>query len=121
VLDACQYLGNGTALLSELCENNGVCGNGTESPGRYDCDCAEGYTGPNCRKRMSGFVYTCIYHYINLCSVSPNREALCYLDYMFATNIGNLNPLQSRTYRGCMHGQCGSRGEYVLLLSNCTK
>jgi len=65
VLDACEYVENGTVLSSPRCENDGNCVNGTKlPPGSFECDCPLGYRGQFCEEGMTGhspFYYTYIY------------------------------------------------------------
>ena len=51
VLDACEYMENGTSLSSPQCQNEGTCVNGSrsDSPGSFVCVCAQGFTGPFCQ------------------------------------------------------------------------
>jgi len=51
VLDACEFMKNGTSLSSARCQHNGNCVNGSrsESPGSFNCDCAKGFTGSFCQ------------------------------------------------------------------------
>ena len=59
VLDACEFMGNGTLLASPRCENNGNCVNGSmsDSPGSFVCVCATGYTGQHCQQSMTVFLH----------------------------------------------------------------
>jgi len=72
VLDACDYVENGTLLTSPRCKNNGNCVNGTrsDSPGSFGCDCAIGYRGQFCQEGLLGHLalviiystYVCLWH-----------------------------------------------------------
>jgi len=50
VLDACEFIENGTSLSSPHCQNEGTCVNGSrsDSPGSFNCLCLLGYTGTFC-------------------------------------------------------------------------
>ena len=51
VLDACEFMENGTSLSSPHCQNEGTCVNGSlsDSPGSFNCVCAPGFTGAFCQ------------------------------------------------------------------------
>jgi len=59
VLDACEFLENGTLLTSSRCKNNGNCANGTrsDSPGSFECNCPLGYTGQFCEEGVTGHIH----------------------------------------------------------------
>jgi len=87
VLDACDYVENGTLLTSPRCKNNGNCVNGTrsDSPGSFGCDCAIGYRGQFCQEGLVGHLalviiystYVCLWHQLIYSDKITYRGFLC--------------------------------------------
>ena len=60
VLDACEFIQNGTRVTSPRCQNNGRCVNGLISPGRFDCDCVPGFAGTYCEQSSTADLSLCL-------------------------------------------------------------
>jgi len=60
VLDACEFVENGTRVTSPRCQNNGNCVNGTTSasPGSFKCNCVPGFTGTHCERGSTNRLQT---------------------------------------------------------------
>jgi len=78
VLDACNFMENGTQLASSSprCENNGACVNGSRSDslGSFSCVCATGYTGQYCQQSTTGHHHFVIRTDLNLAKMLKNTS-----------------------------------------------
>jgi len=64
VLDACQYMSNGTSFTP--CQNDAICVNGTrpDMPGSFTCVCAVGFTGQFCEQGLTYLSTNSLFQYI---------------------------------------------------------